>query len=158
MTRAFLRVAVPSNYTPGYAHAAGTEVYLVQRSHMDADSAWWVEFRVPDDDLEGGAWYETLEISAADLDLPADVPVVAPPDRDELLDGARELFGWILDDRNMYGRVRVSRFETIASWVRSFDSALQLPLPRPNRWITPLPIENEGGAKRAEPEAEKDEG
>ncbi len=150
MSSAFLRIEVPSIFTPGYTHAAGTAVTLIQRVRPDDDSPWWVEVPVTDE-----GWYETLELSRADLVMPPGTRGLDPPDRDELLDGARELFAWVLDDREMYGRVRVSRFETIASWVRAFDAALQLPLPRPNRWVSSASSEDVEGAERAEPIAEK---
>lgn len=67
--RATLRVSLPSSFQPGQVHAAGTEVRLVQRVRPDEDSRWWAEVRVPEDALEGGAWYETLDVGGDDIEF-----------------------------------------------------------------------------------------
>lgn len=54
-----LKVAVRSLHKPGYIHGAGTPGIAVEPLGA---TAWLVEVRVPDESLEGGAWYETLEV------------------------------------------------------------------------------------------------
>lgn len=63
-----IKRAVPSSYMPGYTHAVGAWVMLVEELHAET-GLWAVEFRVPDEALVGGAWYETLEMRLEDLEL-----------------------------------------------------------------------------------------
>ena len=63
-----LRVKIPSSYRPGFVHQPGTEVLVVEA--VDPDQQYWiVEARVPDDALEGGAWFEALEVELDQLDF-----------------------------------------------------------------------------------------
>ena len=55
-----LTVAIPSADRRGHVHASGTPGILVERL---GPGAWLVEVRVPDESLEGDAWYETLEVA-----------------------------------------------------------------------------------------------
>jgi len=57
-----MTVDVPSRSHPGHVHKAGTEIAPVER--IGDTGAWFVEVRVPDATLEGGYWWETLELKA----------------------------------------------------------------------------------------------
>lgn len=56
-----MTVDVPSRSRPGHVHKAGTEIAPVERIGKDT-GVWLVEVRVPDETLEGGFWWETLEL------------------------------------------------------------------------------------------------
>jgi len=59
-----LTVDIPSR-KPGHVHRAGTEVAPIEKLNPeDGGSFWLVEVRVKDESIEGGYWYETLEIHA----------------------------------------------------------------------------------------------
>lgn len=67
-----LRERVDSSYRKGHQHDTGTEVNLVEP--LDPERRYWtVEVRVPDDTLEGGAWFETLEVEVTQLDFRAEL-------------------------------------------------------------------------------------
>jgi len=55
-----LTVAIPSAYQRGHVHALGTPGIVVEQL---GPGVWLVEVRVPDESLEGNAWYETLEVA-----------------------------------------------------------------------------------------------
>jgi len=55
-----LTVAIPSAYRRGHVHVPGTPGIAVEQL---GPGAWLVEVRIPDDTLEGDAWYETLEVA-----------------------------------------------------------------------------------------------
>ena len=65
VTRLQLRYDVPSRTREGHVHREGTEVAFVE---PNGDDWWFVEVRVPDESLVGGAWFETLEVPKGDLD------------------------------------------------------------------------------------------
>lgn len=55
-------VSVPSAARHGYTHPIGTVAVLVEP--LD-DGVWIVELRVPDKELVGGAWYDTVAMPIA---------------------------------------------------------------------------------------------
>lgn len=58
--------AVASESHPGHIHPVGSEVEMI--GYVDPAKQYiFAGFRVPDDQLVGGAWYETLEVSADDV-------------------------------------------------------------------------------------------
>lgn len=61
-----LLVDVPSDQEPGYIHKAGSTGIVVEVLESLTEDpnppVWLAEIRVPDDSLEGGAWYETVEL------------------------------------------------------------------------------------------------
>ncbi len=64
MRQRILAEPVASSTRPGHEHAAGTVVRMVE----PVDTEWWfVEVRVPDDSLVGGASFETLEVAERQL-------------------------------------------------------------------------------------------
>lgn len=58
-----LTVDIPSRHRPGHIHKAGTEIAPVERVGEGGEE-WLVEVRVPDDSLEGGYWWDQLEVIA----------------------------------------------------------------------------------------------
>lgn len=54
-----LTVDIPSRQRPGHIHKAGTEIAPVEQL---GESLWIIEVRTKDDTLEGGYWWETLEV------------------------------------------------------------------------------------------------
>jgi len=75
-----LCVEVESEAEPGLIHPVGMTGILVESLGAHA---WLVEVRVPDDTLEGGAWYDTLELDEYQFDV-VDVPGVDQLFQDEL--------------------------------------------------------------------------
>lgn len=61
-----LKVAIPSRHTPGHIHPVGASGIVVEPLGPDA---WLVEVRVADDDLVGGAWFETLDVYRHEFEL-----------------------------------------------------------------------------------------
>lgn len=66
-----LGTTLPSVYRDGYEHVVGTPLVLVEA--LDPERrVWVVELRVPDPTLEGGAWYEFLELDLSQIDFAAE--------------------------------------------------------------------------------------
>jgi len=61
-----LLVTIPSKQEKGHIHNPGARGILVE--HLGAHASL-VEIRVPDDSLEGNAWYETLEVRNSEFKL-----------------------------------------------------------------------------------------
>lgn len=61
-----LTVDIPSRQKPGHTHKAGTEFAPVEKLGEDV---WLIEIRVPDETLEGDAWYETLEARNSETEV-----------------------------------------------------------------------------------------
>lgn len=52
---------IPSLYQPGFVHEVGSEGVVVEPLAPNG-AAWLIEVTVPDETLEGDAWYETIEV------------------------------------------------------------------------------------------------
>jgi len=61
-----LLVTIHSKQERGHVHKAGARGILVE--HLGARASL-VEIRVPDDSLEGNAWYETIEVRNSEFRL-----------------------------------------------------------------------------------------
>lgn len=59
----------------GHTHRAGASGTMVEPI---GENAWLIEVRVPDETLEGGAWYETIEATGSDFRL-VDAPNIQVP-------------------------------------------------------------------------------
>lgn len=61
-----LKVQVPSEQVAGYVHEPGARGFTVEKL---GENAWLVEIRVPDESLEGDAWYDVLEVRPHEIEF-----------------------------------------------------------------------------------------
>ena len=61
-----LTVEIPSLEEADHIHRVGAHGIVVEPL---GPNAWLVEVRVPDESLEGDAWYETLEVRGNEFEL-----------------------------------------------------------------------------------------